>query len=82
MKQLFFVYSLQSETFPELYYIGFTTDIDQRLSEHNSNKSIHTRKGSPWKLVSYIAFNEKEKALAFEKYLKSSNGRLFSKKHF
>jgi hypothetical protein len=29
-----------------------------------------------------FAFTEKEKALAFEKYLKSHSGRAFAKKHF
>jgi len=30
----------------------------------------------------FIAFTDKEKALRFEKYLKSGSGRAFIKKHF
>jgi hypothetical protein len=30
----------------------------------------------------YIAFNDEQRAIAFEKYLKSGSGRAFAKKHF
>jgi predicted GIY-YIG superfamily endonuclease len=36
----------------------------------------------PWKLVVQIGFDDKAKAVAFEKYLKSGSGRAFAKKHF
>jgi hypothetical protein len=36
----------------------------------------------PWKLVVQIGFEDKVKAFAFEKYLKSGSGRAFAKKHF
>ena len=57
--------------FPEQEYIGATADLKRRLPEHNAGKSAHTSKFKPWKLVWYCAFQEKYKALAFEKYLKS-----------
>jgi predicted GIY-YIG superfamily endonuclease len=34
----------------------------------------------PWILVWYCAFPDKQRALAFEAYLKSHSGRAFSKK--
>ena len=77
---MYFVYSLQSELFPEHYYIGMTSNIIQRLEEHNAGKSTHTNKFKPWKLVAYIAFTDKLKAEQFEKYLKTGSGRAFSKK--
>ena len=43
---------------------------------------MHTVKYKPWKLVTYIAFYEKEKAIAFEKFLKSGTGRSFANKRF
>ena len=79
---MFYVYILESESKSDFYYVGFTTDINRRLEEHNSNKSVYTSTGFPWKLVSSITFNDKNKAVAFEKYLKSASGRLFVKKHF
>jgi putative endonuclease len=40
------------------------------------------RKYKPWKLMTYIAFNNVAKAIEFERYLKSGSGRAFGKKHF
>ncbi|MGV8948235.1 MAG: GIY-YIG nuclease family protein [Candidatus Paracaedibacter sp.] len=79
---VYFVYSLQSENTPDRYYIGLTTDLMRRLEEHNAGKSIHTNKLKPWKLTISVAFQDEAKAEKFEKYLKTSSGRAFCKKHF
>ena len=50
-------------------YVGMTTDLKQRLREHNQGKSSHTTKFSPWKLITYVAFTDRAKAEAFERYL-------------
>lgn len=50
--------------------------------KHNNGEVPHTSKYKPWNLQTIVAFTEKEKALAFEKYLKSHSGRAFAKKHF
>jgi putative endonuclease len=42
----------------------------------------HTSKYAPWQLIVTIAFTEKNKALKFERYLKSGSGRAFAKRHF
>jgi putative endonuclease len=44
-------------------------------------KSSHTAKYKPWRLVTYIAFADKPKAEAFERYLKSGSGHAFARKH-
>jgi len=77
---MYYVYSIQSQKNQTKYYIGLTTDIDRRLKEHNSGKSIHTNKFRPWKVVSYTAFFNKSRAEKFEVYLKTSSGRAFAKK--
>jgi len=79
---MFYVYMLQGEVDPERFYVGLTTDLKRRFAEHNSGKSTHTNKYTPWKLVTYIAFSDKKKAERFEQYLKSGSERSFSKKHF
>ncbi|MCF7824019.1 MAG: GIY-YIG nuclease family protein [Candidatus Marinimicrobia bacterium] len=76
-----FVYTIQSTENQEQYYTGLTKDIEHRLADHNSGKSPYTSKYRPWKIISYTAFEDDEKAQAFEKYLKSGSGRAFSKKH-
>lgn len=77
---MWYVYIIRSIHFPDQEYTGASTDLKQRLSDHNSGKSTHTAKFSPWKLVWYCAFPDKYKALEFEKYLKSHSGRAFAKK--
>ncbi len=77
-----FVYSIQSEISSEYFYVGITTDVERRLNDHNSGKSIHTNKFKPWKLIAYIAFRDKSKARKFEAYLKTGSGRAFCKRHF
>jgi predicted GIY-YIG superfamily endonuclease len=51
-----------------------------RLSVHNQGGCKHTVQYKPWKLEWYCAFNDKLKAIHFEKYLKSSSGKAFSNK--
>jgi hypothetical protein len=34
----------------------------------------------PWRLISYIASSDEQKAIAFERYLKTASGRAFAKK--
>ncbi len=80
------VYILQSLKFPDKFYTGCTNDVASRLARHNAGKSgsqsQHTSMYGPRKLVVQIGFDDKAKAFAFEKYLKSGSGRAFAKKHF
>ena len=78
----YYVYILQSINNPDKYYVGYTTNVKDRLIKHNEGGDKYTSKYKPWKIKNAISFNEKEKALAFEKYLKSHSGRAFTKKHF
>jgi putative endonuclease len=61
-------------------YVGLTTNLKQRLQDHNTGKSLHTAKLRPWKLITYVAFSNQAKAKAFERYLKSGSGHAFAKK--
>ncbi len=75
-----YVYLLQSEASVGERYVGVTSDLRRRLTDHNARKSPHTSKYAPWKLVTYVAFSNKEKADSFERYLKSGSGHAFAKK--
>jgi predicted GIY-YIG superfamily endonuclease len=77
-----YVYILQSINNPDQIYVGCTTNLQKRLSSHNAGSSTHTEKYKPWKLMVYIAFEEKDKAYEFEEYLKSGSGRAFREKRF
>ena len=78
----YYVYILQSTNNPDKYYVGYSTNVKDRLIKHNEGGDKYTSKYKPWKIKNAISFNGKEKALAFEKYLKSHSGRAFAKKHF
>ena len=78
----YYVYILRSKSFPKQTYIGFTTDLEKRINKDNSGGSPHTSKYKPWEIQTAISFREKEKAINFEKYMKSHSGRAFTSKHF
>lgn len=77
-----YVYLIQCIKYPVQYYFGQTTDLESRLQRHNAGRSFHTAKYCPWKLITYLAFEDKEKAISFEKFLKTGSGREFAKKRF
>ena len=77
---IYYVYIIQSITFPKQFYTGFSENIKERLEEHNKGKSVHTNKFKPWKMIYYCAFSNKKKALDFEKYLKTASGIAFRNK--
>ena len=77
-----YVYLIRSLKRSKKTYIGNTENLRQRLETHNSGGSIHTKSDRPWKMVTFMGFEDKLKATAFEKYLKSGAGRAFAKKRF
>ncbi len=77
---MFYVYILRSTKDPHQIYVGFSTDLKNRLNAHNSGQSPHTAKFKPWKIVTYFAFENRPKAHMFEKYLKTSSGIAFRNK--
>jgi len=79
---MFYTYILESLSHPSEQYIGHTSDLRQRLIDHNAGKCTYTSRYIPWKVKLYIAFDSIELARNFEKYLKSGSGHAFAKKHF
>ncbi|MCC5831177.1 MAG: GIY-YIG nuclease family protein [Phycisphaeraceae bacterium] len=69
--QFWYVYMLQSIDPPGHWYVGMTGNLAARLKANNALKVPHTLKFAPWRIESAVAFREKAKAVAFEKYLKS-----------
>ena len=77
---MFYVYFIRSTSSPDQTYVGFTHDLKERLATHNSGRSAHTSKFVPWRIEFYCAFRSKERACAFESYLKSHSGKAFTAK--
>jgi putative endonuclease len=64
-----YVYLLQSLDHPDETYVGMSDDLKSRFAAHNAGRSPHTAKFKPWRLVTYIAFSDDQKAVDFERYL-------------
>ncbi len=63
------------------FYAGFSSDLRQRLKEHQSGSVNATKNNLPVELIYYSAFKTQKLATSFEKYLKSSSGFAFRNKH-
>ncbi|MFA6160387.1 MAG: GIY-YIG nuclease family protein [Parcubacteria group bacterium] len=76
---MFYVYVIESQKNGDLYK-GFTSNINNRLREHNAGLNESTRNCRPWKLVYCEIFLDKDDAISREKYLKSGWGRGYLEK--
>ena len=63
------------------YYTGLTSDVSARLMSHNEGRCRHTISGRPWHLDVVVEFADEQRAIAFERYLKSGSGNAFAKRH-
>ena len=77
-----YVYLLRSEVRPNQTYIGLTDNLKNRFNSHNEGANKHTSKYRPWNLVCYTAFQSRDRAAEFERYLKVGSGHAFAKRHF
>lgn len=75
-----YVYILESLSLDGGFYVGLTDDLAARLIKHNEGGVPHSAKLRPWRVKTAIAFRDRAKAGAFEKYLKTGSGRAFTKK--
>ncbi len=53
-------------------YVGYTKNIENRLTKHNSNKGAKSTKGHKWILIFKKRFNTKNEAMSFEYKLKKN----------
>ena len=74
---MFTVYVLYSTKYDKIY-IGFTSNLEQRILSHNElSTKGYTKKFRPWTIVHTEVFDSKPDAMKREKQLKSSRGRNF-----
>jgi putative endonuclease len=73
---MFTVYILLSEK-DNNRYIGFTDDMERRLTEHNLGKVKSTKNRRPLKLIYIEQYENKSDAMKREKYFKTHSGRNF-----
>ena len=81
MAQMYYVYIIQSELSGNWYY-GSSQDPQVRLSQHNANTNLSTRKKGPWKLIFIRPFMDKNEAMQFERQLKKWRNKIFIQQRF
>jgi putative endonuclease len=76
---MFYVYAIQNEKDGRVY-VGFTQDLQKRLSEHNLGRTSSTKFYIPWKIIYFELCKNRMDARTREKYLKSGCGKEILKK--
>jgi len=79
---VFYTYVLESIRKPGTRYTGQTSNLRKRLEQHNAGENRSTARHRPWKIKLYIAFESRDLARRFERYLKSGSGHAFANRHF
>ena len=77
MEDDFVTYVLYSKKFDKIY-IGFTSNLIERIKSHNYlGKKGYTLRYRPWIVVLVTFFKSKKEAILHEKSLKSGQGRQY-----
>ena len=76
--EAYYVYVLRSKLDGK-FYTGFTSDLENRLNEHNSGKVHSTKNRIPFELVYYEFCSCIDDAVHREKYLKTTYGKRYIK---
>ena len=76
------VYVLRNADPVPRFYVGLTSEVRGKLEDHNTGRCPHTARYRPWQLHVVIEFPDEQRAIRFERYLKSGSGRELAKRHF
>jgi putative endonuclease len=63
-------------------YVGYTNNLESRLTKHNNNKGAKSTKGYNWVLIYSKKFKTKNEAMSYEYKLKNDKNlrkKLFDK---
>ncbi|MBU0660938.1 GIY-YIG nuclease family protein [Patescibacteria group bacterium] len=74
---IYFLESIQDNT---RHYIGYTTNLTQRIKTHNNGSVSSTKRYRPWKIIYAEAYIHQQDARGREKFLKSGSGWKYLKK--
>jgi predicted GIY-YIG superfamily endonuclease len=45
------------------FYVGFTSDVHERLADHNAGRCPHTARNRPWRHHVVIEFTDEQRAI-------------------
>ena len=76
MYVVYILYSLLKDQ----YYIGHTSNLEDRLKRHNAGRSKATKAGVPWEIVYTQIFSTKSEAYRRELAIKAKKSKDYIKK--
>src|SRR5690554_3366869 len=59
------------------FYIGYTSDVDRRLAEHNAGLSRYSSRKVPWEIFYVENFDSKTEAIKRERFFKKQRNKEF-----
>ena len=68
----FYVYMLKSVGRKSVTYVGYTSNLNKRITLHNRNKGAKFTRGRKWKLIYKEKYNSKKEAISREYYIKNN----------
>ena len=72
----FIVYIIYSETI-DSYYIGQTSNLEDRLYRHGNSGSKSTKKAKDWKLVYKEVYKSRSESVQREREIKNQKSRKY-----
>ena len=72
----FYVYVIYSLLL-DRFYVGYTSDLQKRLSEHNTGISVYTSKTTDWTLKYTETFSTRQLAMKREREIKQKKSRKY-----
>ena len=69
---MYYVYMLKSKSVKPVTYVGYTNNLEKRISLHNSNKGAKFTRGRKWMLIYKEKFKSKKEAISREYYIKKN----------
>ncbi|MBI5044582.1 MAG: GIY-YIG nuclease family protein [Candidatus Levybacteria bacterium] len=70
---MFYFYILRSLKNQKLY-LGYSSDLKERIKSHNNGKNNATKPNIPYELIYYSAFKSEKDAINCEQYFKTTAG--------
>ena len=68
----YYVYMLKLINKKSITYVGYTKNLKNRISLHNSGKGAKFTRGRKWKLIYKEKYVSKNKAISREYYIKKN----------
>ena len=69
---VYYVYMLKSKSVKSVTYVGYTNNLNKRISLHNAGKGAKFTRGRKWVLIYKEKFKSKKEAISREYYIKNN----------